>query len=68
MPSELREKWQKAIIGHSTINCHALSDLKHLLDKHLELALLWFEDKINKKIDQEQGWRLHTDDVAKITP
>lgn len=65
MPSELREKWQKAIIGHSTINYHALSDLKHLLGKHPELALPWFEDKINRKIDREQGWRLHTDDVAK---
>jgi hypothetical protein len=65
MPNELREKWQRAIIEHSTVNYHALSDLKHLLGKHPELALPWFENKINKKIDREQGWRLHTDDVAK---
>ena len=65
MPEELRKKWERAIIKHSTINYHTLSDLKHLLKKHPELALPWFEDKINKEIDHEHGWRLHTDDVAK---
>lgn len=65
MPEELREKWQRAIIEHSTTNYHALGDLKHLLKKHSELALPWFENKINKDIDREHGWRLHTDDVAK---
>lgn len=65
MPKELRKKWEQSIIKHSTINYHALSDLKHLLKKHPELALPWFEDKINKEIDSEYGWRLHTDDVAK---
>ncbi|NCU38757.1 hypothetical protein EOL96_06950 [Candidatus Saccharibacteria bacterium] len=65
MPEELREKWQRAIIEHSTINYRALGDLKHLLRKHPELALPWFEAKINKKINREQAWRLHTGDVAK---
>lgn len=65
MPEELREKWQQAIITHSTINYHALSDLKHLLKKHPELVLPWFEDKINKEVNRKQGWRLHVDDVAK---
>lgn len=65
MPENLREKWQRAIIKHSTTNYHVLSDLKHLLKKHPDLALPWFEDKINKEIDREHGWRLHTDDIAK---
>lgn len=65
MPDELHEKWQRAIINHSTANYRALSDLKHLLKKHPDLALPWFEDKINMEIDRQQGWRLHTDDVAK---
>lgn len=65
MPDILREKWQHAIIDHSTINYHALGDLNHLLSKHPELALPWFESKINQEIDRDQGWRLHTDDVAK---
>lgn len=65
MPEELRDKWRRAIIEHSTINYHALSDLKHLLRKHPELTLPWFEAKINKEIDQEQRWQLHTNDVAK---
>ena len=65
MPDELRERWQRAIIEHSTVSYHALSDLKHLLGKHPELTLPWFENKINKKIDREQGWRLHTKDIAK---
>jgi hypothetical protein len=65
MPKELREKWQRAIIEHSTINYRALSDLKHQLGKHPELAFPWFANKINKKIDREQLWRLHTSEVAK---
>lgn len=65
MPEELKARWSRAIVTHSTTDRDVMSDLKHLLDKHPELSLLWFEDKVNQNIDPKKIWKLRTGDIAK---
>lgn len=64
MPEKLRDKWQHAIITHSTFNYNAMDNLKQLLKNHPALVLPWFEDKLNKTFNKNEFWKLHIEDIA----
>lgn len=67
MPEGLKEKWETAIISHSTGDYHATQKLEYLLEKHPQLILPWFKSKLNLKVDQQPGRWLHIDTIAQKT-
>lgn len=64
MPEDLKDKWQGAILNHSTSSYHSVDEIERLLSEHQELVLSWFKKQLNRQMNPDSNQWLHTDTIA----